>query len=290
MNPTTRPYQQGRLGGEQERSAQQRRDNDIVTVPKVTLYDIDYAIYYHLVENMKLQITENGNAIPVPVMYSNGEKWSQIRQHGYLRDNSKKVLAPLIIIRRTGMTNDDRLPMVGLNNFTPQYKVLPYKTTNMQYDRVAGQIAIKDSYEFYVVDFPAYVRVAYELLVWTDLQEQMNVLAQYILEASDHMWGDYLTFRTNVQDVTHDNVNIPGEDRLVKTTITLQVDGYLRSEYGYSQQAIQKAHSVKRVRFMESDSPAILTDHFEGKVQQTENIADVNDLSDHFNLRKKIRI
>ena len=100
MNPTTRPYQQGRLGGEQERSSQQRRDNDIVTVPKVTLYDIDYAIYYHLVENMKLQITENGNVISVPVMYSNGEKWSQIRQNGFLRDESRKVMAPLIIHSR----------------------------------------------------------------------------------------------------------------------------------------------------------------------------------------------
>lgn len=286
----TRPYQQGRTGGETDRATQLRRDNDIVTVPKVTLYDIDFAIYFHLTENLKLSVISNGNNIPVPAMFANGEKWSQIRQHGYLRDHSKKVLAPLIIIRRTGVSNDDRLPMVGLNNFTPQYKILPYKTTNMQYDRIAGQYAAKDSYEFYMVDFPSYVRVAYELLIWTDLQEQMNGLTQYILEASDHVWGDFFTFRTNVQDITHDNVNVPGEDRLVKTTITLQTDGYLRSEYGYSQQAIQKAYSVKRVRFMESDSPPILTDHFEGKVQQAENIADINDLTDHFNLRKKIRI
>jgi hypothetical protein len=290
MNPTTRPYQQGRTGGETDRATQLRRDNDIVTVPKVTLYDIDFAIYFHLTENLKLSVISNGNNIPVPAMFANGEKWSQIRQHGYLRDHSKKVLAPLIIIRRTGVTADERLPIVDLNNFNPQYKVLPYKTTNMQYDRIAGQYAAKDSYEFYVVDVPDFIRLNYELLIWTDLQEQMNYLTHTIIGVSDHMWGDYHTFRTNVQDITHDNVNVPGEDRLVKTTITLQVDGYLRAEYEYSQAKIQKAYSVKRVRFMESDSPPILTDQFAGIDTTPNNIADINDLTDHFNLRKKIRI
>ena len=290
MNPTTRPYQQGRLGGEQERSSQQRRDNDIVTVPKVTLYDIDYAIYYHLVENMKLQITENGNVISVPVMYSNGEKWSQIRQNGFLRDESRKVMAPLIMIRRSGVNADERFPFPKLNNFTPRFKVLPYKNMEMQYDRVAGQYVSKQSYTFYTVPVPRYVRIDYELLLWTDMQEQMNQLVQRIVDVSDHLWGDYFTFRSNVQSISHDNVNVPGEDRIIKTTVPLKVDAGLQEEFTYSQSNIQKNHSVKRVRFLQEGTEQILVDQFADKPTERSNISDVNDLSDHFNLRKKIRL
>lgn len=240
-----------------------RRDNDTVKVSKITLYDVDYALYYHLSENIKPRIDENGSSIPVPVMFTNGEKWSQIRQYGFLRDNNKKVLAPIIAIRRTGVSQDDRLPIVDTNLFTPKFKVIPYKTMGMKYDRKAGQYLTNDSQEFYVTDVPIYVRIAYELILWTDLQEQMNNLVQPILGVSDHVWGDYYKFRVNVQDITHDNVNVPGEDRLVKSTMTLQVDGYLRNEYDYQQSTIQKAYSIKKVRFLEESTEQIFQDQLD---------------------------
>lgn len=288
QNPI-RPYQQGRTGGTIDRSTQMRRDTDEVVVPKITLYDIDFAVYYHLANNLNLFVIENEVSIQLPVMYANGEKWSQIRQHGYLRDGNKKVMAPLIVIRRTGFSNDERLPMPNLNNYRPTYKVLPYKTTSMQYDRIAGQYVSKESFEYYMVNWPNFIRSNYELLIWTDLQEQMNGVVQTIVEASDNMWGDQMTFRTNVQDISHENVNVPGEDRLVKSTITLQVDGALRNEYKYSQQSIQKAFSVKRVKFMENDSPPIISDT-NPVANNTQNIADIKDVSNPNSLKKNLRL
>jgi len=259
-NPTITPYQEGKTSPNYSRADMIRRDVDEVTVPKVTLYDIDYAVYHHLVNSLKLQVVENDTSIPVPVMFATGEKWSQIRQHGYLRDSARKLLSPVITIRRTSMAADGRIPMYNSNQGKPTYKLFPQKTRSMQWDRTEGQYLKKDSVEYYLVDFPDYVRVSYELMIWTDLQEQMNHIVHSINNTNDHVWGDVNTFRTNIQDVTHDNVNVPGEDRLIKTTITLQVDGYLRSEYKYQTNKVQKQHSIKTVRFLEEGSEKVIFD------------------------------
>lgn len=287
---TIRPYQDGASSGAIQREQEIRRDNDTVKIPKVTLFDIDYAIFYHLTEVLKLRVNENGNSIPVPAMFTSGEKWSQIRQHGYLRDVNKKVLAPLIAIRRTSVAADDRLPMVDVNNYNPTFRLVPYRTFNMQYDRVAGQYLNKESHEFYLVDVPDYVRVGYELILWTDLQEQMNNLVQPIVGISDHVWGDFYKFRTNVQDVTHDNVNVPGEDRLVKTTITLQVDGYLRGEFEYQNSKMQKAHSIKKVKFLEEGTDKVVFDQQEDYTTPNRFEPNIADEIPSDSIRRKIRL
>ena len=164
----------------------------------------------------------------------------------------------------------------------------------MQWDRVAGQYLKKDSVEYYLVDLPDYIRVSYELIIWTDLQEQMNHIVHAITNTNDHVWGDSNTFRTNIQDTTHDNVNVPGEDRLVKTTMTLQVDGYLRSEYKYQTSKVQKQHSIKTVRFLEEGSEKVIFDasdeypstsgHLDISTQNKDTIKE-----ESANLRKTIR-
>lgn len=272
MTPQILPYQDGSSAGEIDRSSQIRRDNDTVKIPKITLYDIDYSIFFHLSENLKLRINENGTSIPVPVMFANGEKWSQIRQHGYMRDGNKKVMAPVIVIRRTNVVADDRLPIVDANKYNPTFRMIPHKTMSMQYDRVAGQYLKKESFEYYMVDVPDYVRVSYELIFWTDLQEQMNNLIQPIIGVSDHVWGDFYKFRANVQDITHDNVNVPGEDRLIKSTMSLLVDGYLRQEFEYQESKMQKAHSLKTVRFLEEGSDKIVYDELPTTEPTTSNL------------------
>lgn len=258
--PNIRPYQEGNYQYPTDRSAVTRRDNDDVVVPKVTLYDIDYAIYYHLTQNIKIQIEDNGNHIQVPVMFANGEKWSQIRQHGYLRGADKKVLAPLITLRRTNVSIDERLPMYNSNASNSVYRLYPYRNFGMQYDKKSGQYLKKDSLEYYLVSFPDYVRVTYELLIWTDLQEQMNPIVQSLVTVNDDVWGDVNTFRTNIQDITSDNVNVPGEDRLVKTTVTLRVDGYLRPDFQYQESKIQKQYSIKTVRFLQEGTEEVIFD------------------------------
>lgn len=298
MSPEARSYEQGRISSPVNRANQLRRDNDTVKMPRVSIFDIDYAIFWHLSENIQLRIQENGSTIPVPIYFANAEKWAQIRGQGFMRDANKKVLAPAIVIRRTNIANDDRLPMVGLNArgpqvFRPKVKLIPHKTTGMQWDKVAGQYVTKESFEYYLVDLPEYVRVGYEVIFWTDLMEQMNELLQPIIGVSDHVWGDFYKFRTNVQDITHDNVNIPGEDRLIKSTMTLQVDGYLRAEYEYHQSKIQKQYSMKRVKFLSEGSEQVIQEDLSGidtnRPYFDRSTSDITPLEQQNQLRRKIR-
>lgn len=266
MNLNTKPYQDGRTVTSYSRDSSMRRDNDVIKVPKIGLYDIDHAIWFHLTNNWKPQLIENDVSIPVPVIFANGEKWSQIRAQGYLRDNSKKVQSPIIALKRNDVTEDERIQLLpgqmwgGNSNFYPKTKLIPYKRSGMQFDKVAGQYLTKESVEFYLIDVPDYVRLTYDLVIWTDLQEQMNVLVQGLIPMSNHIWGDYWKFRTVITSTVHENVNVPGEDRLIKTTMQLQVDGYLRNEYEYQQSKIQKAYSIKKVKFLQEGSEQIFFD------------------------------
>lgn len=291
MSNSIRPYQTGKsyYSSEGNRALDTRRDKDTVKVPVIGLFDIDYSVYYHLNDNWKPKVKANSNIIQVPVMFANGEKWSQIRQFGFLRDKDRKIQTPLITIRRVDMSSDDRIQLpvtqAGTYQFQSTYRIIPYTSLGMQYDRIAGQNQTKNSYEFYVLDFPNYVRVTYELIIWTDLQEQMNTLVQGLVPMSGHMWGDYYQFRTVMSTPSFDNVNIPGENRLIKTTVTLTVDGFLRNEYEYNLQTIQKATSVKRVDFLsEGDASVLQTNQIE--VRPDPN----NNLDDFRNIRKQVRI
>lgn len=271
--PNIFPYEIGRTTTSISRDQQMRRDNDNIKVPKITLYDHDYAVYFHIQNVWKPQIIENDVAVPVPVMFSNGEKWSQIRAHGYLRDNSQKIQSPLIIIKRNDISQDERISTLpgqvwgGNSTIYPNIRLIPRKNSGMQFDKSLGQYQTVDSIEFYLMDVPDYIRISYDLIFWTDLQEQMNVLIQGLIPMSNHMWGDFYKFRTTIQSITPDNVNVPGEDRLVKTTINLQVDGYLRNEFEYQQSKIQKAFSVKKVRFLEESIDNVLYDEIQDQIQ-----------------------
>lgn len=290
MSADTLPFERGSSAGYINRADQTRRDNDTVKVPSITIYDVDYAISHHLSENVKLFVTEGGRVIPVKVIYADGEKWSQIRQHGYMRDKDRKALAPVCAIRRTSIGDDDRIPMLNTNLVGPSIKIIPHKTLGMQYDRQVGQYLTKDSYEFYLMDAPNYARISYDLIVWTDLIEQMNGIVEKIIPISDHVWGDFYKFRTHVDSINHETVNVPGEDRLIKTTMTLTVDAFFRNEFEYDQQTMQKAYSLKRVKFMEEGTDEILFDQINNLTLTNTNPKDnISEKSDWGKLRKEIR-
>jgi hypothetical protein len=260
--PRIPPFQEGYEPPAPPLENQIRRDNDSVRVPKITLYDIDYAIIYQLSFATPFKINENGNIIDVPVFYASGEKWSQIRQYGYMRDGSGKIMAPAIVIKRGSVAEDERIPMLSLNNRRSQIAIFPYTNLNNMYDRFQGQYDRKESNEYYLLKFPNYVVVDYDLTIWTDLTEQMNSIVQKITDISDFMWGDYHTFRVKVNNFSFETVNAPGDDRLVKCTVSLKVDGRLREEFTDGESNILKRFTIKKVQFLneKEESEFYLTD------------------------------
>jgi hypothetical protein len=241
-----------------------RRDTDSFKTPSITLYDIDYAILYFLKERMNIQIEENGRMVDVPVIYAGGETWSQIQRHGYLRDKSRKIQTPIIVLRRANLLEDDRFPQLDVrgNNSANTIRIIPVRQNTDPYDRYQETDNSKRNFEFYATVLPTMVKVTYDLFIWTELQTQLNSIVQKLLPQNRLIWGDSYQFTTRVGDVTFDTLNDTGTDRIIRASLQLEVDGRLQEEYELFESDIIKAHSIKRFVFEnEIEQTEIYPDH-----------------------------
>lgn len=245
-----------RIEEPRNRAYDTRRDTDTFTTPSINIYDIDYAILYHLNSNIDVSIEENGKMIKVPVMFANGETWTQIQKHGYLRDKSRKIMTPVIALKRNSMELDDRVPKLKTTqrNSANQIIYFPDTQTNNQNDWIHKTQNTKKSKTYFLSVMPDFVRVSYELFIWTDLVIQMNSIIEQILPENRLVWGGAMKFETEVSDYSFDILNDTGTDRIVQCTMPLLVRGGLQPEYESKQSTIQKAHSIKRVVFTDEQS------------------------------------
>lgn len=248
QNPETPNISRSQNNTEKNRAYDTRRDNDTFVVPSITIYDIDFAILYFLKNKIAPQIEENGSLVNVPVIFANGEKWVQIQRQGFLRDSNKKIMAPLISIRRVSMAEDDRFSKLRISNNTDGANSLiiyPAVQKNNQNDIPRSNN--QQSYEYYVSAIPTNVRVNYELILWADKVHQLNSIVESIVPNDNVPWGDVFQFVTKIQDYSFDITNNIGEDRIARCTIPIQVDGFLQPEFNLKQSSIVKAHTIKRV-------------------------------------------
>lgn len=249
--------------GSRNRAEDIRRDNDTFVVPSITIYDIDYAIYYFLKERIQPQIVQNDQVLNVPVIFANGEKWAQIQRQGYLRDNDKKIMVPLISIKRTNMVEDDRFAKLRISKYKDSANSLlfyPVTQKNNQHD--IPRENTNKSYEMYVTAIPTNIRVSYELVIWAETVEHLNKIVESIVPNDNVPWGDVFQFVTKIQDYSFDVTNNIGEDRAAKCTIPLLVDGMLQNEFDLKESNVQKAYTIKRVVFQnELEQENIIVDY-----------------------------
>jgi hypothetical protein len=239
------------------RAQQIRRDNDTIKTPTCTLYDIDFAIMWYLQNKIDPRIVENGTSIQVPVQYANGEKWAQIQKHGYMRDNNNKLMAPIMTIRRSSVTERPDMHQLdtyrnpespnGQQNFVMTLKN-NYTVAN-RYDRFGLLHGVKPTQEYYVLQMPTYIDVSYDLHIWADNVEQLNGLVEGVVNVNGFAWGDTWKFTTVVNDFSMETINDAGSDRIVSATTTLAVKGAILTESQLKQSSMQKAYSVKQVVF-----------------------------------------
>lgn len=249
--------------GSRNRAEDIRRDNDTFVVPSITIYDIDYAIYYFLKERIQPQIVQNDQVLNVPVIFANGEKWAQIQRQGYLRDTDKKIMVPLISIKRTNMVEDDRFAKLRISKYKDSANSLifyPVAQKNNLHD--IPRENTNKSYEMYVTAIPTNIRVSYELVIWAETVEHLNKIVESIVPNDNVPWGDVFQFVTKIQDYSFDVTNNIGEDRAAKCTIPLLVDGMLQNEFDLKESNVQKAYTIKRVVFQnELEQENIIVDY-----------------------------
>ena len=79
------------------------RNDDNVKNFSIGLMDIDSTIMFYFNNVIKPTVEENGERIKVPIMYSNPERWSSVQKNGYIVDNKKQLIIPLIVFKRTSI-------------------------------------------------------------------------------------------------------------------------------------------------------------------------------------------
>ena len=237
------------------RAEQVRRDDDVIRTVKQTVYDIDYAIKWYIENEIQPQITANKNLIDVPVIFSNGEKWDNVRRLGYIRDEKGMLQSPLIMLKRNSMQERDNTRTLDANRPQAGNHII-YRSKYNSRNRYEDELfpiptnQPQQSKKIYVVDVPKYVNVEYDMMLWCDFTTQMNDLVDQIMPYGRFAWGNESNkFATAMGSVSFETVNTVGEDRLVRATIPLTVMGTLLSEQETRKSTLKKMYSVKKVVF-----------------------------------------
>jgi len=235
------------------RAEQIREDNDYIKVPEITIYDVDYAILHYLRNSIKPEVQDRDRMIDVPVMYASGEIWSQIQSNGFMRDEKNKLLCPVMTLSRTRMEEYKDFAKLDVNNRVSSrvYHSLGYTQTNDRH-ALSNRLDLElPKAEIYTILIPEYYYVYYDLIIWTDFNEQLNKVVEQIIPVNNFVWGNDYQFVTNVEDFYFSTVNISKQERIVKASTKLRVLATLMPAYVERKSSIQKAFSIKKVNMRE---------------------------------------
>ena len=237
----------------QNRENQVSLKNDKTKLPTVSFKDIDAAIFYYFQNVIKPSVIQNSTQIDVPVMYGNPERWSAVQKDGFLRDSNGKIQVPLIMFKKQSIEKNrslgNKLDGNEVNNFAVFQK--KYSKGNI-YDQFSRLTNRTPSQEIYGVVIPDYVTVTYQCVIFTDYVEQTDKLIEALNFASDSYWGDKerYRFRAMIDSYTPTIEMNQGQDRSVKTTFTIRLNGYIITDtYNRDKANMKKWHSKSQVSF-----------------------------------------
>ena len=219
------------LNGESTGQPNVKRDGTLKDFSSA-LYDIDYAVKWHLETIIRPTVSEENSVITVPILFAAGEKWSAVQKHGYLRDNQGKLLTPLIMIKRNSVSNrDDLQDLDVLESADARITFKRTYTKQNRYDRFnlsRGQPVG----EYYSMDVPKFVQIEYELLIWTNNSIQINEVVEQLMWFSGKAFGDSHKFITHIEPPSFEAVNSTGEDRIVRATMGMRTKAHILNVHG----------------------------------------------------------
>jgi hypothetical protein len=237
-----------------ERVNQVKTDESLRAV-KIGLYDVDAAIKWHLENVINVQINTNQGSKKVPVIFATPEKWSGVQTQGFLRDNNDKIMAPVIVINRTGFEQrQDYVKNDVLKNEGNQWvfeRKYSQKNKYTPFDILTNTVPIR---EFYALDIPRFIHVTYDIICWTEFLEQMNDLTEQIMFFNGTAFGDTQKFPTTISAPSFELSNEIGNDRFVKAKFSFNTKAYLINEDARNRPSIQKLIPPNKVvvNFFES--------------------------------------
>ena len=227
----------------------------------VGIMDMDSSIMYYFNEVIKPEVMVNDEKVKVPCIYASPERWTQVSKQGYLRDKKRQIITPLIVFKRTGMERNEDIPIDKLDANDPKifYSFQKKYSQQNRYDKFSVLKNITPNREYYNVAMPDYMTLTYEFTIWTSYIEQMNQIVEKINYSDGAYWGEpgKMRFRTRIESFS-DASQIDGE-RLIKTTFSVNLYGYILPETYNSKTTTQKYLTPKKMIIREDVDKSLET-------------------------------
>lgn len=205
------------------------RDDNVKPI-SIGLEDLDWAIMYYFKNVIKPTVLQNGETIPVPVIYGSPEKWKSFQIDGYYRDLNGKIMAPLLMFKRNNIernrsltnkldANEPHNIAVTGKKYSPQNAYSNFNVLNK----------IRPEEIFYATVVPDYLTVTYDCAVFTYYNDQLNKIIEAVEYAADAYWGDpeRFKFRTTIDSFSTTTELSDNSERVVKSSFTLKMHGYI---------------------------------------------------------------
>jgi hypothetical protein len=235
------------------RALEYTRKNDKDKVFSVGIKDIDEAVLYYFNEVLKLQVNQNNTKISVPVIYGTPENWKSVQEDGYYRDQKGKLMAPLIMFKRSTITQNRNLGNKVDGNKAHNLQLFEKKySSRNSYSNFAALTSRVPEREYLLSIIPDYVTVEYTCVIFTYFVEQMDSIIESLNFASRSYWGDpnKFLFYSSIENFQDNLTFDTGEDRVVKSTFNLTLNGYLIPDTEMTKvAAAAKSYGLSKVTF-----------------------------------------
>jgi len=203
---------------------------DSVKPLSIGIQDIDESVMYYFNNIIKPSVTQNGEKIPVPVIYGSPEKWKSFQKDGYYRDAQGKIMLPLIMIKRDNIEKvrsiANKLDANNPNNVSIHRKKYSSKNAYDNFSVLNGIVPEKTNYAVVV---PDYVTITYSCAINTYYMDQLNKIVEAIEYASDSYWGDpaKFQFRAMIDSFAIKAELAEKDERIVSSTFNIKLNGYI---------------------------------------------------------------
>lgn len=213
----------------------------------IKLYDIDFTIMEHMIDNVVPSLEILGESLKIPVLYGNSERWKNVQKDGFARDARGQIQIPLIMFKRNSIDRDDNIS--SMMNRHLSYPAQSRYSIKHKYDLFSQMTETTPPLEQYNITMPDYITLTYEVIIWTDFIEQMNKVIESFQYGTDDYWGDRNGFKFRVKIDSFDNTTeiSEGSQRIVRTNFIMLAHAYLLPEKFANQPTTKKALTVKKV-------------------------------------------
>jgi hypothetical protein len=236
----------------------------------IGIKDVDEALMYYFNNHLKLSVVQNNSKLTVPVIYGTPENWKSVQRDGYYRDQNEKLMAPLLMFKRSSITQNRDLgyKLDGNQAHNVQLFKKSFSKRNIYSNFGALNNRVPET-KYVVSATPDYITVEYECILWTYFVEQMDKLVESLNFASRSYWGDpnrflfYSSIESFQDSITYDI----GDNRAVRTNFNITLNGYLIPDtLNRKLAAPPNAYGISRVVFGLETSTG--TEEFEARVKK----------------------